>query len=164
MTHGYPSRPPATPFSGSSSSSLSSRPPSHTGPPSASLPAGRKPPATTHRHARVQVSPSRVAPGSVIERYTLCATPTCRCHSDPQAPHGPYFQYTRKLAGKTLTRRLNGDEAERYREWIRNCRRLDTRPDGPDLTPRGRPHPQPNLPGLTTHPASPNHQTPTLSQ
>jgi hypothetical protein len=61
----------------------------------------------------------------VIERYTLCATPTCRCHSDPQAPHGPYFQYTRKLAGKTLTRRLNGDEAERYREWIRNCRRLD---------------------------------------
>jgi len=66
-----------------------------------------------------------VAPGSLIERYTLCATPTCRCHSDPQAPHGPYFQYTRKLAGKTLTRRLNAEQAARYREWITNRRRLD---------------------------------------
>jgi hypothetical protein len=66
-----------------------------------------------------------VAPGSVIERYTLCATSTCRCHADPPAPHGPYFQYTRKLAGKTLTRRLNGQQAERYREWIANRRRLD---------------------------------------
>jgi|BarGraIncu01122A_1022018.scaffolds.fasta_scaffold153275_1 hypothetical protein len=66
-----------------------------------------------------------VAPGSVIERYTVCAAPTCRCHADPPAPHGPYFQYTRKLAGKTLTRRLNGEQAERYREWITNRRRLD---------------------------------------
>ena len=24
-----------------------------------------------------------VAPGSVIERYTVCAAPTCRCHADP---------------------------------------------------------------------------------
>jgi len=66
-----------------------------------------------------------VAPGSLIERYTLCATPTCRCHGDPPAPHGPYFQYTRKLAGKTLTRRLNAEQAARYREWITNRRRLD---------------------------------------
>jgi hypothetical protein len=66
-----------------------------------------------------------VAPGSVIERYTLCATPTCRCHGDPPSPHGPYFQYTRKLAGKTLTRRLNGEQAALYREWITNRRSLD---------------------------------------
>ena len=64
-------------------------------------------------------------PGSVIERYTVCATEGCHCHADPPARHGPYFQYTRKLAGKTLSRRLSPDQAERYRGWITNRRRLD---------------------------------------
>lgn len=66
-----------------------------------------------------------IAPGSVIERYTACASPGCRCHADPPARHGPYYQYTRKLAGKTLTRRLNPAQAQAYREWIANRRRLD---------------------------------------
>lgn len=64
-------------------------------------------------------------PGSVIERYTVCATEGCHCHADPPVKHGPYFQYTRKLAGKTLSRRLSPEQAERYREWIANRRRLD---------------------------------------
>lgn len=66
-----------------------------------------------------------IAPGSVIERYTACANPGCRCNADPPARHGPYYQYTRKLAGKTLTRRLNPEQAQTYREWITNRRRLD---------------------------------------
>lgn len=66
-----------------------------------------------------------IAPGSVIERYTVCGTPSCRCHADPPVRHGPYFQYTRKVAGKTLTRRLDLQQAQRYRDWIANRRRLD---------------------------------------
>jgi hypothetical protein len=66
-----------------------------------------------------------VAPGSVLERYTVCGTPGCRCHADPPTRHGPYFQYTRKVDGKTLTRRLTPEQADRYREWIANRRRLD---------------------------------------
>lgn len=66
-----------------------------------------------------------VAPGSVLERYTVCGTPACRCHADPPTRHGPYFQYTRKVDGKTLTRRLTAEQADRYREWIANRRRLD---------------------------------------
>jgi hypothetical protein len=66
-----------------------------------------------------------VAPGSVLERYTVCGTPGCRCHADPPTRHGPYFQYTRKVDGKTLTRRLTAAQADRYREWIANRRRLD---------------------------------------
>jgi hypothetical protein len=64
-------------------------------------------------------------PGSVIERYTVCGAPRCRCHDDPPLRHGPYFQYTRKLAGKTLTHRLTAEQAQRYREWIANRRKLD---------------------------------------
>ena len=66
-----------------------------------------------------------VAPGSVIERRTVCATPGCHCHAEPPVRHGPYFQYSRKLAGKTLTRRLDADQANLYREWIANRRKLD---------------------------------------
>lgn len=66
-----------------------------------------------------------IAVGSVIERYTLCGTATCRCHADPPVRHGPYFQYSRKLHGKTLTRRLTSEQAQRYRDWIANRRTLD---------------------------------------
>lgn len=77
-----------------------------------------------------------VAPGSVIERHTVCGTPGCRCHGDPPTRHGPYFQYTRKLDGKTLTRRLAPEQVERYREWIANRRRLDQLTDQMDRLSR----------------------------
>lgn len=66
-----------------------------------------------------------IASGSIIERYTVCASPGCRCHADPPVRHGPYFQHTRKIAGKTVTRRLTAEQADRYREQIANRRVLD---------------------------------------
>ncbi len=66
-----------------------------------------------------------IASGSVTERYTLCASPGCRCHADPPLRHGPYLQHTRKIAGKTVTRRLTAEQADRYREQITNRRTLD---------------------------------------
>lgn len=77
-----------------------------------------------------------VAPGSIIERYTVCGTPGCRCHADPPTKHGPYFQYTRKIGGKTHTRRLTAEQADRYREWIGNRRRLDNLTDQMDQLSR----------------------------
>jgi len=62
--------------------------------------------------------------GSVTRRYTHCATPGCTCHADPPQPHGPYYQWTAKINGKTVTRRLNEREAELYQEWIANDRQL----------------------------------------
>lgn len=66
-----------------------------------------------------------IATGSVIERYTECTAAGCRCHADPPQRHGPYYQYSRKVSGKTLTLRLTPEQAERYREQIANRRRLD---------------------------------------
>src|SRR6266536_2362336 len=51
-----------------------------------------------------------IATGSVIERYTVCAAAGCRCHADPPQRHGPYFQHTRKVAGKTVTGRLTPED------------------------------------------------------
>ena len=62
--------------------------------------------------------------GSLTRRYTRCATPGCKCRADPPQPHGPYHQWSAKVNGKTVTRRLNETEAELYDEWIANDRRL----------------------------------------
>ncbi len=62
--------------------------------------------------------------GSLTRRYTHCATPGCKCHADPPQPHGPYYQWTAKINGKTVTRRLNETEADLYQEWINNDRQL----------------------------------------
>ena len=98
-----------------------------------------------------------ISPGSLARRYTTCGKPGCRCQADPPRPHGPYYQLTRKLAGKTVTTRLTEGQAARYAEWINNQRELrrvlgemeqisrqaaqlilDTSPE-PDKTPGDRP-------------------------
>lgn len=63
-------------------------------------------------------------PGSYVERTTRCSTPTCRCHSDPDHRHGPYPSWIRKVGTKTVTHTLSATQAERYRPWFDNTRRL----------------------------------------
>ena len=65
-----------------------------------------------------------ISSGSVTRRFTRCGTPGCKCHDDPPQPHGPYYQWTAKVNGKTVTRRLSADEAKLYEEWIANDRRM----------------------------------------
>jgi hypothetical protein len=65
-----------------------------------------------------------IAAGSITHRYTHCASPGCRCNADPPQPHGPYYQWTAKVDGKTITRRLTTTEADLYQEWITNDRQL----------------------------------------
>src|SRR5450759_585665 len=65
-----------------------------------------------------------ISPGSVVLRYTSCGKPGCRCQGDPPQRHGPYYQWSRAVAGKTVSRRLSEGEAGLYRSWIANPRRL----------------------------------------
>ena len=65
-----------------------------------------------------------VRPGSLVERYMPCGRPTCRCMADPPALHGPYYQWTHKIGGKTVTRRLSPTQAAVCRAWIANHRAL----------------------------------------
>ena len=65
-----------------------------------------------------------IAAGRITRRHTRCANAGCRCHADPPKMHGPYWQWTAKIDGKTVTRRLSQTEAEFYQEWIANDRQL----------------------------------------
>ena len=63
--------------------------------------------------------------GSLVERYLPCGTPGCRCHAQPPRLHGPYWQWSTRVEGKTVSRRLSPAEARLYEEWIDNRRRLE---------------------------------------
>ncbi|MGH7395078.1 MAG: DUF6788 family protein [Candidatus Methylomirabilales bacterium] len=63
--------------------------------------------------------------GSLVERYTSCSNPNCRC-ADPEQRHGPYFQLSWKESGKTVSRLVSPEQARLYREWIANRRLLES--------------------------------------
>ena len=65
-----------------------------------------------------------IASGSLARRSHRCGRPNCACQADPPRPHGPYWHWTAKVAGKTVNRRLSDEEAVLYQEWIANDRRL----------------------------------------
>lgn len=62
--------------------------------------------------------------GSVVLAANRCGKRSCHCHDDPPQLHGPYWQYTAKIDGKTVTRRLTEQQARQYQEWISNDRAL----------------------------------------
>jgi len=63
-------------------------------------------------------------PGTLTERPMRCGHANCRCHAGPPQLHGPYHQWTRKVAGKTVTRFLSDDQLADYSDWFDNQRRL----------------------------------------
>ncbi len=65
-----------------------------------------------------------VLPGSILERRTCCGRPNCACHRDPARRHGPYFQWTRKVANKTVGKWLSADQCDDYQVWVDNDRRV----------------------------------------
>ena len=88
-------------------------------------PAGLADPAQRYRELLGTITEiGFVRSGSVAARYNYCGKANCRCHGDPPQPHGPYWQWTAKVNGKTVNRRLDDREAALYQEWIANDRRL----------------------------------------
>ncbi|MGH9156015.1 MAG: DUF6788 family protein [Acidimicrobiales bacterium] len=62
-------------------------------------------------------------PGTLLERSHICGKPGCRCMAEPPRPHGPFHQWTRKIAGKTVTRRLSDEQVAHFGPWFDNARR-----------------------------------------
>lgn len=65
-------------------------------------------------------------PGTLIVRRTSCKKEGCRCMADPPQLHGPYFQWTRKVNGKTVTRLLTEEQMDRYGQWFDNAKQART--------------------------------------
>ncbi|MCW5981961.1 MAG: hypothetical protein KIT09_28005 [Bryobacteraceae bacterium] len=62
--------------------------------------------------------------GTVLKRMTKCGKPYCACRSDPDKRHGPYFELTYKVKGKTVNVRLSPQAAPLYRAASAQFRKL----------------------------------------
>ena len=63
-------------------------------------------------------------PGTLTVRTYACGKPNCRCHADPPRLHGPYAEWTRKVGGKTVTRRLTPDELADWQPLFDNAKKI----------------------------------------
>ena len=62
--------------------------------------------------------------GTVLKRMMKCGQPRCPCQTDPAKRHGPYFEWTYKAGGKTVSVKLRPEAARLYLAATRQHRRL----------------------------------------
>jgi hypothetical protein len=74
--------------------------------------------------AEIAAAAGPALPGTLTVRSYACGKPGCRCHADPPRLHGPYAEWTRKIGGKTVTRRLTPAELADYQPLFDNARKL----------------------------------------
>jgi len=63
-------------------------------------------------------------PGTLTVRAYACGKQNCRCHADPPRLHGPYAEWTRKIGGKTVTRRLTPAELADWQPLFDNAKKI----------------------------------------
>ena len=62
--------------------------------------------------------------GTVLKRMTKCGKSYCACASAPTKRHGPYFELTYKVDGKTVNVRLSPEAAPLYQAASLQFRKL----------------------------------------
>jgi hypothetical protein len=62
--------------------------------------------------------------GTILERRMKCGQPKCACHQDPSKRHGPYWEWTYKLKGKTVTVKLTPTTGPIYKTASHHYRKL----------------------------------------
>ena len=62
--------------------------------------------------------------GTLGKRYGQCGKKNCRCTKNKKYWHGPYYIWTRKEDGKTITKSLSRKQAEYCQKAIKNMSKL----------------------------------------
>ena len=62
--------------------------------------------------------------GTLQARMIKCGKPKCPCGTDPQRRHGPYFEWTYKKQGKTVSVRLTANAAPLFQAASKQYRKL----------------------------------------
>jgi hypothetical protein len=87
-------------------------------------------PATARRAALDKITAELAAaagpalPGTLTVRAYACGKRRCRCRADPPQLHGPYAEWTRKINGRTVTRRLTAGQLAAWQPLFDNARKL----------------------------------------
>jgi len=86
-------------------------------------------PSPDQQAARARIAAELAAtgfalPGTLTVRAYACGKPGCRCHASPPRLHGPYAEWTRKIGGKTITRRLSPAQLADYQPLFDNAKKI----------------------------------------
>lgn len=90
----------------------------------------RKPdPALAHRERIEQIKRQileieLVVAGTLVRRTKVCSKPGCRCATDPEARHGPYFEWGRLERGRRTSTTVTPEKARLLKKALRDQRRL----------------------------------------
>jgi hypothetical protein len=63
--------------------------------------------------------------GTILKKFGMCGKKTCICREDKKYWHGPYYIWTRKENGKTVTKSLSVAQVKFCRKAIANRKKLD---------------------------------------
>ena len=92
----------------------------------------KRSPAQVAQHARGRIRGLRdtlvtidyLCSGTLLKSLMQCGKPTCRCHQDPAARHGPYYRWGHMKAGKLVHRYVTPEQAVVLRRAIANYRKV----------------------------------------
>ena len=65
-----------------------------------------------------------VCSGTLVRRWKVCGKAVCRCHQDPAARHGPYYEWGYMEGGRQVHRMVSPAQAKLLRSAIRNYRTI----------------------------------------
>ncbi|MGH9339883.1 MAG: DUF6788 family protein [Acidobacteriota bacterium] len=60
--------------------------------------------------------------GTLVKRTKVCGKANCRCLRDPQARHGPYYEWGYMSEGKQVHRMVSSEQAALLRKALANYR------------------------------------------
>ena len=63
-------------------------------------------------------------PGSLSTQYNVCGSPGCKCKADPPVKHGPYYQVSYSLKGKSSTKLVKKEDLPEVRKHLKNYERM----------------------------------------
>ena len=76
-------------------------------------------------HIREKItSMDLVAQGTISKRTKVCGRPNCRCAEDPDARHGPYYEWTRRENGRYIHSVISPEQAKHLAVAIDNHKKL----------------------------------------
>src|ERR1035441_7229431 len=82
-------------------------------------------PAQRFRHAQQELHQlDYFLKKTVSKRMMKCGQPQCACHRDPSQRHGPYFEWTYKVKGKTINVKLSAQAAPLYQAATKQNHKL----------------------------------------
>lgn len=63
--------------------------------------------------------------GTLLKQYKQCGKKNCRCHQHKKHWHGPYWIWTRKEKGKSITKTLSQQQVKMVKKSIQDMKRLN---------------------------------------